>query len=94
MKTEVSLKDKASTVDPSKLVSMGDVVHEIPAECLDAETDYFSHNSHLRLFLYRKYGIYFEDLTSAKSHAYFDKFTKSYNAGELEEANRTCWINV
>jgi hypothetical protein len=85
-KIKESFKDKASPVDASKLVSMGDIVHETPAERLDAETDYFSHNSHLRLFLYRKYGIYFEDLTSTESHAYFDKFTKSYNAGELEKA--------
>ncbi|KAL3768628.1 hypothetical protein ACHAW5_004323 [Stephanodiscus triporus] len=85
-KIEGSFKDKASPVDASKLVSMGDIVHETPSERLDAETNYFSHSSHLRLFLYRKYGIYFEDLTSTESHACFDEFTKSYNAGELEEA--------
>jgi hypothetical protein len=84
--TERSFRVKASPIDATKLVSMGDIIHEAPSELLDAETDYFSHNSHLRLFLYRKYGIHFEDLSSTESHAAFDEFTKLYNAGELEMA--------
>ena len=58
-----SFKNKATKVDNSKLVSLGDITNDFPPK-LDAETGYFSHNSHLRLYLYRKYGIYFEDLTS------------------------------
>ena len=82
--TEGSSRDKASPIDATELVSMGGVIHDAPSELLDAETDYFSHNSHLRLFLYRKYEIHFEDLSSTESHAAFDEFAKSYNAGDLE----------
>ena len=82
--TEGSSRDKASPIDATELVSMGGVIHDAPSELLDAETDYFSHNSHLRLFLYRKYEIHFEDLSSTESHAAFGEFAKSYNAGDLE----------
>jgi hypothetical protein len=101
--TEGSSRDKASPINATELVSMGGVIHDAPSELLDAETDYFSHNSHLRLFLYRKYGIHFEDLSSTESHAAFDEFAKSYNAGDLERdyynppdrcCRRTRWINV
>ena len=95
--TEGSSRDKASPIDATELVSMGGVIHDAPLELLDAETNYFLHNSHLRLFLYRKYEIHFEDLSSTESHAAFDKFAKSYNAGDLERdyySRRTRWINV
>ncbi|KAL3823010.1 hypothetical protein ACHAXA_008150 [Cyclostephanos tholiformis] len=86
---EGSFRDKSSPVDSSKLVSMGSIINVAPSEPLDAETDYFSHNPHLRLYLYRKYGIYFEDLNSTEAHAAFDEFVISYNAGEVEEAYYT-----
>jgi len=80
-----SFKDKATKIDTSKLVFLGDITNEFPPK-LDAETGYFSHNSHLRLYLYRKYGIYFEDLDSSESHDAFKEFTTLYNTGKLEKA--------
>eukprot|EP00986_Skeletonema_menzelii_P010763 scaffold5374_cov149-Skeletonema_menzelii.AAC.4 len=70
----------------SKLVSLGEIVSEPPQELLDTDTNYFSHNSHLRLYLYRHYGIYFEDLTSEESHDAFKEFVSKYNDGKLETA--------
>ncbi|KAL9183420.1 hypothetical protein ACHAXT_004276 [Thalassiosira profunda] len=81
-----SFRDKASKVDASKLVSLGKMVGKPPAEPLDPESDYFSHNSHLRLYLYRQFGIYFEDLSSEESHDAFKELAKAYNEGKLEEA--------
>mmetsp|Transcript_6881 Transcript_6881/g.8836 ORF Transcript_6881/g.8836 Transcript_6881/m.8836 type:complete len:191 (-) Transcript_6881:242-814(-) len=45
--------------------------------------DYFSHHSHLRLYLYREHSIYFEDLTSKQTHKYFESFCKEYNMGGI-----------
>ena len=85
-KTQESFKDKSSRVDPSKLVSLGNTIHEPPVDQLDPEDNYFSHNSHLRLYLYRKFGIYFEDLTSSESHDAFKEFANAFNSGKLEMA--------
>lgn len=85
-KADGSSKGKASPPDPSNLVSLGEITTEAPSSKLDPEENYFSHNSHLRLYLYRKFGIYFEDLTSSGSHSHFHDFTKSYNSGKLEKA--------
>ncbi|KAL7539379.1 hypothetical protein ACHAXR_009249 [Thalassiosira sp. AJA248-18] len=85
-KSESSFKDQASKIDSTKLVSLGNIVHKPPVEQLDSDTNYFSHSSHLRLYLYRQFGIHFENLTSSESHDAFKEFTESYNAGNLEEA--------
>jgi hypothetical protein len=82
-------KNKASPIDdPSKLVPLGNILGKPPVDekKLDAESDYFSHNVHLRLYLYRTYGIYLEDLSSSESHCAFAEFTKLYNTGTIEEA--------
>ncbi len=73
------LGDKNPTL-PSSVSSLDEITK------LDAQSDYFSHNVHLRLYLYRNYGIYFEDLTSSESRCAFAEFTKLYNSGMLEEA--------
>jgi hypothetical protein len=82
--TDASFRDKATSIDTTKLVSMGKIIHEVPMKLLDTDIDYFAYNSHLRIFLYRKYGIYFEDLFSDESHAAFEEFVTSYNNGNLE----------
>ena len=79
-----SFRDKATSIDTTKLVSMGKISHEIPMKLLDTDIDYFAYNSHLRIFLYRKYAIYFEDLTSDESHAAFEEFVTFYNNGNLD----------
>ncbi|KAL7430521.1 hypothetical protein ACHAXH_001348 [Discostella pseudostelligera] len=83
-------KNKASPIDSAfqqQLVPLGTILRKPPADekKLDAESDYFSHNVHLRLYLFRRYRIYFEDLTSSESHCAFAEFTKLYNTGMLEE---------
>lgn len=84
-KAKGSFMDNASPIDPSKLVFLGEVRHEPPPDKLDSD-DYFSHNTHLRLFLWRNFGIYFEDLTSSESHHAFKEFIKAYNSGNLAKA--------
>lgn len=85
-KSAGSFRDKASPIAPSKLVSLGEAIGEPPAEKLDAD-DYFSHNVHLRIYLYRTFAIYFEELTSSESHdAFTSEFVKAYNTGHLEKA--------
>mmetsp|Transcript_12669 Transcript_12669/g.25321 ORF Transcript_12669/g.25321 Transcript_12669/m.25321 type:complete len:456 (-) Transcript_12669:63-1430(-) len=82
-----SFRQKATKhSNTSKLVSLGDIVCEPPQELLDTDTNYFSHNSHLRLYLFRHYGIYFEELTSEESHDAFKEFVSKYNDGKLEAA--------
>ena len=82
-----SFRQKATKQsNASKLVSLGEIVSEPPQELLDTDTNYFSHNSHLRLYLFRHYGIYFEDLTSEESHDAFKEFVSKYNDGKLETA--------
>jgi len=80
-----SFRQKA-TKHRSKLVSLGEVASEPPQELLHTDTNYFSHNSHLRLYLFRRYGIYFEDLNSEESHDAFKEFVSKYNDGKLETA--------
>ncbi len=77
---------KHNNITLSKLVSLGEMASEPPQELLDTDTNYFSHNSHLRLYLFRRYGIYFEDLTSEESHDAFQEFVSKYNEGKLEAA--------
>ena len=72
-------------VDPSKLVNIGPISHQPPSTKLDPMDDYFSYHNHLRLYLYRKEGLYFEDLTSTETHEAFEKFCSEYNKGELEQ---------
>jgi len=82
-----SFRQKATKhSNASKLVSLGEIVSEPPQELLDTDTNYFSHNSHLRLYLFRHYGIYFEDLSSEESHDSFKEFVSKYNDGKLEAA--------
>lgn len=81
---DASFRDKVTFIDATKLVPMGKISHEVPMKLLDTDIDYFAYSSHLRIFLYRNYGIYFEDLTSDESHAAFEEFVTSYNNGNLE----------
>ena len=85
---DVSFRQKATRHGNTskKLVSLGEIISEPPQELLDTDTNYFSHNSHLRLYLFRHYGIYFEDLTSEESHDAFKEFVSKYNGGKLEAA--------
>ena len=80
-----SFRDKAHKVDP-KLVSLGEVSGVPPTKLLNPEDDYFACNSHLRLYLYQRHGVYFEDLTSDESHEAFREFVRAYNDGKLEGA--------
>lgn len=82
----VSSKRKSSPPDPSTLISLGDIINQPPLDKLDPEINYFSYNSHLRLFLYRSRGVYFEDLTSEEARTAFKKFVDAYNDGKLESA--------
>ncbi|KAL3764316.1 hypothetical protein ACHAWU_004128 [Discostella pseudostelligera] len=89
-----AFKNKASPIDTAfqqQLFPLGNILRKPPSDDkkLDAESDYFSHNVHLRLYLFRRYRIYFEDLTSSESHCAFTEFTKLYNSGMLEEAYYT-----
>ncbi|KAL7465668.1 hypothetical protein ACHAXS_005985 [Conticribra weissflogii] len=91
-----SFRSKAKKLDSKTkdlLIPLGNIrkstansTKQTPPTPLDPETSYFSHNPHLRIYLYRTYGIYFEDLTSDEAREAFVEFTAKYNAGELEEA--------
>jgi hypothetical protein len=84
---DVSFRLKASKRSiTSNLISLGEIVAIPPQELLETDTNYFSHNTHLRLYLFRHYGIYFEDLTSDESHDAFREFVSMYNSGKLELA--------
>ena len=72
-------------IDTSKLISLGPITGKSPKEQLDSSLNYFSHNPHLRLYLYRTHGLYFEDLSSDSSRKYFAEFVDKYNSGALEE---------
>ncbi|KAL7486301.1 hypothetical protein ACHAW6_011899 [Cyclotella cf. meneghiniana] len=77
---------KSSSIDTSKLIPLGPILSHPPAESLKTSLHYFSHNPHLRLYLYRAHSLYFEDLSSDDSRSYFEEFVKIYNSGRLEEA--------
>jgi hypothetical protein len=79
-------KRKEPSVDTSKLVSIGAITDKPPPEQLDPSLNYFSHNPHLRLYLYRTHSLYFEDLSSESTRKYFTEFVDKYNSGKLEEA--------
>lgn len=86
-------KDDGTTKHPAKpslkrndLVPIGPKVTEPPEQKLDPDQDYFSYHNHLRLFLYRRDGTYFEDLTSSETHHAFEEFCALYNTGKLERA--------
>jgi len=70
---------------PSKLVDIGPVQGFPPESLLDREKDYFAYHDHLRLYLYRSEGKYFEDLSSTETHKAFAKFCAKYNRGGLEQ---------
>lgn len=72
-------------VDPTTLVPMGSILGNPPKTILDPEQDYFAYHDHLRLYLYRHKGQYFEDLTSEEARKAFVKFCSKYNKGKLEE---------
>jgi len=74
-------------VNPTNyLVPLGPVVNVAPTTLLDPDVDYFAYHSHLRLFLFRDDGTYFEDLTSEVARQEFQRFVNEYNAGRLEQA--------
>ncbi len=70
---------------PKHLHPLGPVMTYPPQVSLDPDTDYFRYHQHLRLFLYRRYGLYFEDLSSEDARTKFQSFVKEYNAGNLEQ---------
>ncbi len=76
-------KDSEETKKISAL--LGTITEKQPKKKIDSD-DYFAYHNHLRLFLYHKDGIYFEDLSSAETHKAFKIFCDKYNSGELEEA--------
>ncbi len=67
-----------------KLHDLGPKANKPPSTLLDPSNDYFSYHEHLRLYLYRTEGTYFEDLSSPETHKAFKKFCSKYNKGELE----------
>lgn len=73
--------------EPAKLVSIGPRIQSLPSTCtpVDSAKDYFAFHDHLRLYLYRSEGTYFEDLSSEETHAAFEQFCIKYNKGALEE---------
>jgi len=73
-------------IDVAKLVHIGLILNTPPASILNSTNDYFAFHNHLRLFLYRSEGKYFEDLSSDETHEAFEKFCSKYNNGELEQA--------
>lgn len=77
---------KSSSLDTSKLIPLGPILSHPPTESLQTSLHYFSHNPHLRLYLYRTHSLYFEDLSSDDARSYFEEFVKIYNSGRLEEA--------
>lgn len=75
-----------SLFNRNDLVPIGPILQESPPQKLDPDKDYFSYHNHLRLFLYRRDGSYFEDLTSSETHRAFEDFCSLYNAGNLESS--------
>jgi hypothetical protein len=84
-KTESSSSHKEPSKIPSKLVDIGPVEGFPPKSLLDPDKDYFAYHEHLRLYLYRSEGKYFEDLSSSETHKAFAKFCAKYNRGGLEK---------
>ncbi len=82
-KKRIKADNKAET--QKSLYSLGPVANEPPQTLLDPAVDYFRYHQHLRLFLYRKYGLYFEDLSSEVARKEFQRFVCEYNAGNLEQ---------
>jgi len=76
---------KESRTD-QQLVPLGSKVSAPPKSKIEFDRDYFSFHSHLRLYLYRTSGAYFEDLTSKETHKAFKTFCQDYNEGTLEQA--------
>ena len=84
-KSNSSGSQKEPSKVPSKLVDIGPVQGFQPKSFLDREKDYFAYHDHLRLYLYRSEGKYFEDLSSTETHKAFAKFCAKYNRGGLEQ---------
>jgi hypothetical protein len=70
---------------PKHLHPLGPILNYPPQVSLDPDTDYFKYHQHLRLFLYRRHRLYFEDLSSEDARTKFQSFVKEYNAGNLEQ---------
>lgn len=78
--------DKSTTAQAADLYPLGPITSNPPSEPLSLDLHYFSHNPHLRLYLYRTHHLHFEDLSSSQARKYFVEFCKAYNSGQLEEA--------
>lgn len=78
-------KSQDSFTNQKLSLLLGNIANHVPSKTITSD-DYFAFHNHLRLYLYHSSGIYFEDLSSLKTHEAFDKFCKKYNAGLLEEA--------
>lgn len=79
---------KHSHAEKKKLWPLGKISNTKVSETqqLDADRDYFTYHNHLRLFLYRNRGTYFEDLSSSEARNAFEEFCQDYNDGKLEMA--------
>jgi hypothetical protein len=82
-KSKKSHKDKAKH-DKRRLFPMGDSPGRAPDRLIDPIDDYFAFHEHLWVYLYRKEGVAFNDLTSEEAREAFQRFAKNYNSGTLE----------
>lgn len=80
-----NLKTKID-IEKSKLSNLGSPRNRPPDQPLDPEKDYFAYHQHLWLYLHRREGVAFGDLSSSEARDAFRRFVKKYNAGKLEEA--------
>jgi hypothetical protein len=95
VKQKKSKKSRSQTADPnemqlkstdkSKLFSLGERLGRTPDVVLDPEKDYFAQNQRFRIFLYREYGLTFDELSSHDARQKFKDFVQKYNVGDLEE---------
>jgi len=83
--TSDNLKTKID-IEKSKLYNLGSTRTRPPDQPLDPEKDYFAYHQHLWLYLHRREGVAFGDLSSSEARDAFRRFVKKYNAGKLEEA--------
>jgi hypothetical protein len=67
------------------LYPLGDLRNKAPEKSLDAEADYFAFHAHLRLYLYRRDGTFFEELSSDEARHEFQEFVRHYNTGNLAQ---------
>jgi len=87
--TSHNLLNQNIPVNKVALHPIGPIVAAPPKKKIHHEKDYFSFHSHLRLYLYRTSGAFFEDLKASQTRSAFAQFCQNYNQGHLEEAYYT-----